>query len=331
MFKILLVLVLIYKNVDFELCNSNICLQRATHLSQGRRENVKITRSFGTFTEYFTNVLFFVFVVLVIIIELSVIISRYFSYVCFNQNLSLSCQSHSCGTNLPTKVPHELLTIFSFIYFSFNNPYALIFITTDQNFLIPTFIFIKFIYSLFVLNTIVNNLIFLFFHVNFRILLYIFNSFLHFSFSRPYDWYALWVIFLRIFLSMDIHSNPGPSSEFSSSFFSFCCWNVNSLSKDDFYRVSLLEANNTLLNYDIISLCETSLNNSISVKVNRLPGHHFVSLNNPDGGKNGGVGLFYKDSLPLKIRYDLLFDECLVSEMFYGRNKIFFLCSLQKS
>ena len=111
---------------------------------------------------------------------------------------------------------------------------------------------------------------------------------------------------------------------FPVCFFTFCNWNLNSLSKDDFYRIHLLEAHNTNFNYDIISLCETSLNETLTVKENSLPGYNFISQNNPDGSKNGGVGMFYKETLPFKIRHDLLFDECLVSELNFGRKKVFF-------
>ena len=168
------------------------------------------------------------------------------------------------------------------------------------------------------------NAIFFCCRVKLGILAHVVRCISLFSLERPCDCYAIWFILLRIYLSEDIHPNPGPNSEFSSSFLSFCNWNLNSLGKDDFYRISLLEAHNTKFNYDIISLCETSLNDTISVKENSLPGYNFVSLNNPDGSKNGGVGLFYKESIPLKIRHDLCFDECLVSEIAIGRKKIFF-------
>ena len=42
-------------------------------------------------------------------------------------------------------------------------------------------------------------------------------------------------------------------------------WNVNSLAKDDFQRVTLIEAHNSIFNYDLISICETSLNDSIEL------------------------------------------------------------------
>ena len=103
------------------------------------------------------------------------------------------------------------------------------------------------------------------------------------------------------------HTNPGSYSEFSSSFFTFCNRSLNSLSKDDFYRIHLLEPHNTNFNYHIISLCGTSLNETLTIKENSLPGYNFVSQNNSDGSKNGGVGMFYKETLPLKIRHDLSF------------------------
>ena len=143
----------------------------------------------------------------------------------------------------------------------------------------------------------------------------------------PYDAIALWYFILHLILSSDVHPNPGPifpSSQFSSGFLSFCNWNLNTLSKDDFYRTSLLEAHNANFNYDIISLCETSLNETIEVKENILPGYKFYPWNHPDGTRDGGVGIFYKESLPLRIRQDLSFEECLVSELIYGRKKIFF-------
>ena len=68
-------------------------------------------------------------------------------------------------------------------------------------------------------------------------------------------------------MSSDIHKNPGPmvdpTKKYNSGFLSFGNWNLHTLSKNDFHRISLLEANNTLFNYDIISLCETSLNDSL--------------------------------------------------------------------
>ena len=42
-------------------------------------------------------------------------------------------------------------------------------------------------------------------------------------------------------------------------------WNVISLAKDNFQRVRLIEAHNSLLNYDMISICETSINDAVEL------------------------------------------------------------------
>ena len=63
------------------------------------------------------------------------------------------------------------------------------------------------------------------------------------------------MIFLKILLSPDIEKNPG---SFTNSFFTFANWNINSLAKDNFQRVQLLEAHNALFSYDLISLTEIS-------------------------------------------------------------------------
>ena len=155
----------------------------------------------------------------------------------------------------------------------------------------------------------------------------ILHSLLHFVGGNVYEMVALWIIFLRLILSSDIHPNPGPvytGNTFCGGFLSFCNWNLNTLSKDEFHRISLLEAHNANFDYDIISLCETSLNDTIQVPENILPGYKFYSCNHPDGNRSGGVGIFYRESLPLRIREDLSFEECIVSQLSLGSKNIYF-------
>ena len=71
-----------------------------------------------------------------------------------------------------------------------------------------------------------------------------------------------WMTFIRIIFSNDVETNPG---DFVNNFFTFSNWNLNSLAKDDFYRVKLLEAHNSIHNYDFISICETSLNDTVDL------------------------------------------------------------------
>ena len=128
------------------------------------------------------------------------------------------------------------------------------------------------------------------------------------------------IIALTLMLSNDIEKNPGPPG----NLLKFMCWNLNSLPKDNFSRVKLIEAHNSIYNYDIIALCETSLTNEILVNVPELEGYTFISANHPSNQKRGGVSLYYKTSLPLIVRRDLSFNESLVVELKLDRKKIFF-------
>ena len=122
--------------------------------------------------------------------------------------------------------------------------------------------------------------------------------------------FHLWYISLMLNLSYDIHPNPGPKSHsphsYTNGYFSFCNWNLNTLCKDNFCRIPLIEAHTALFKYDIISLCETSLNDSNQPEENILPGYKFVSRNNPDGSANSGVRIFFEESLSLRVRNDHL-------------------------
>ena len=49
-----------------------------------------------------------------------------------------------------------------------------------------------------------------------------------------------------------------------------------------------------------------------------------ISSNKPDNTRHGGVGLYYKDTLPIKVREDLSLNESIVVELNFGLKKIFF-------
>ena len=100
---------------------------------------------------------------------------------------------------------------------------------------------------------------------------------------------------------------------------------VNSLYKDNCQRVRLIEAHNSIFNYDLISICETSLNDSVELPDTLLNNYTFVPASNPANSRNGGTGLFFKNSLPVIVRNDLSFDESIVVELKFGRKKYFLL------
>ena len=97
--------------------------------------------------------------------------------------------------------------------------------------------------------------------------------------------------------------------------FIFIHWYLNSLVKNNFEHVQAIEAHNILCNYVLVSICETSLNDSIKIPDPLLNDYTFLPANHPGKGSHGGDGLFYKNSLPFKYRSDLSFDESLVGEL----------------
>ena len=132
----------------------------------------------------------------------------------------------------------------------------------------------------------------------------------------------LWLQIILILLSNDIHLNPGP--HFQNNVFNFMSWNLNSLAKDNFQRIHLIEAHYALFKYDLISICETSLNDSVELPETLLNDYTFVPANNPANVRHGGVGNFFKNSLPVIVRHDLSFNESIVIEIKFGRKIIFF-------
>ena len=63
------------------------------------------------------------------------------------------------------------------------------------------------------------------------------------------------------------------------------------------------------------------MNDSVELPDTLLNDYTFVPANNPANIRNGGVGLFLKNSLPVIVRNDLSFDESIVVELKFGRKK----------
>ena len=80
----------------------------------------------------------------------------------------------------------------------------------------------------------------------------------------------------------------------------------------------------SIIPFDLTSLCETSLNDSVELPETLLNNYTFVPVNSPANTRHWGVGLFFKNTLPIIIRNDLPFDESIVVELKFGRKKCFF-------
>ena len=101
-----------------------------------------------------------------------------------------------------------------------------------------------------------------------------------------------------------------------NTFFNFMSWNLISLTKDNFQRVRLIGAHNSLFNYDLISICETSLNDSVELPEPLLNEYTFVSANSPANKRHDGVGIFYK--------YCHIITWSILVKLKFGRKKRFY-------
>ena len=119
-----------------------------------------------------------------------------------------------------------------------------------------------------------------------------------------------------ILLSGDIETNPGPTPS-SRQCFSICHFNLNSITAHNFANLSLLTAYNLVHSFDIICLSETYLNaetppNDASLE---LPGYNLFRSDHPSNNKRGGVCVYYKSTLPLRVLNISNLDECINFEV----------------
>ena len=92
-----------------------------------------------------------------------------------------------------------------------------------------------------------------------------------------YTLHTQWLVFATILLCRDVETNPGPET------LDFCCWNLNSIVAHDFLRISLIEAYNSVCNYNLIGIVETHLDSTVDEDRLALDGYTFYKKNHPQG------------------------------------------------
>ena len=74
---------------------------------------------------------------------------------------------------------------------------------------------------------------------------------------------------LALIISGDIECNPGPENIYNQNLY-FCHWDLNGIAANNFIKISLLEAYNTIHNFDLICISETFLDSDYSDDDQRL-------------------------------------------------------------
>ena len=116
--------------------------------------------------------------------------------------------------------------------------------------------------------------------------------------------------------------------EASQVFLSFAVWNLESLPARGFARVPLIESLQSTYDFDLFGVCESMLTEKISneeIFINGFSADPFRA-DKAANIRNGGVCLYFKESLPIKQRCDLeKLPETIVAEINLTRNFFFFV------
>ena len=108
---------------------------------------------------------------------------------------------------------------------------------------------------------------------------------------------------------------------------SVCHWNLNSITENNFSKLTRLKAYVSTNKYDFICLSETFLDSSTPDNLVDIQGYNLVRADHPDNTKRGGVCIYYNESLPVRVINLPYFKETLLLEMsFIKKNDS--VCSL---
>ena len=144
-------------------------------------------------------------------------------------------------------------------------------------------------------------------------------------------WSLSWLYSLLILLSADVEVNPRPKCA-STSNISICHWNLNSISAHNYIKLFLLKAYIAIHKFDIICLSETYLDSSTTSDDDNLAisGYNLIRSDHPSNNKRGGVCIYYKNFLPLRVLGIQYLQECINFELNIG-GKICSFISLYRS
>ena len=138
-------------------------------------------------------------------------------------------------------------------------------------------------------------------------------------------YFVLSIIQMLLIITGSVETNPGPFEKKNN--LSFAVWNLDSLPAREFARVPLIKC---VYSFDLFGICESMLTDKITndeIYINGFSSEPFRA-DKADNIRNGGVCLYFKESLPIKQRADLqILPETIVAEVKLKRKKIFFVLS----
>ena len=114
--------------------------------------------------------------------------------------------------------------------------------------------------------------------------------------------------------------------------FSICHWKLNSLLTYNYNKLFFLRAYIAVHKFDLICLSETYLDSTVASDDENLEitGYNLVRSDHPANTKRGGVCLYYKTCLPLRVLDIQYLNECINFELIIG-DKLYTFVALYRS
>ena len=110
----------------------------------------------------------------------------------------------------------------------------------------------------------------------------------------------------------DTEINPGPKKQLAKCF-SCCHWNVNRILAHN--KLSLLTAYNSALNYYLTCLTETYLDSTVDPNNLLISGYNLLRADHPGNFKRGGVCLYSRENLTLRLVDTPYIEQCILCEI----------------
>ena len=128
-------------------------------------------------------------------------------------------------------------------------------------------------------------------------------------------------IFALLLCHGDIEINPGPKKLKKNSLF-VCHWNLISLSVHNFPKLTQLKGYISIYKHDFICLSETYLDSSIPDSLLEIDGYNLIRSDHPNNIKRGGVCIYFKEILPVRVINIPYLKEALLLEMNYNNKRV---------
>ena len=130
---------------------------------------------------------------------------------------------------------------------------------------------------------------------------------------------TLQYIFVLLLCHGDIEPNPGPKKLKKNPFLSAIGISITS---HNFSKLTQLKAYISMYKHDFICLSKTYLDSSTPDRLLEIDGYILVRADYPNNIKRGGVCIYYKESLPVRVISLPYLKEALLLEMTYNNKKV---------